>query len=105
MVLGVLVWTRENFTDLTAVLMHALHCSAESLAANLPLSHWSHAAALAPLYFPARHGLHDVDPATASNMPATHASQYVMPLALWILPASHAAQCALDVCGLVNVPY
>jgi hypothetical protein len=62
-------------------------------------------AALAPLYCPAEHAVHDADPVSFVNLPAVHASQYVMPSALWILPVSHAAQCALDVCAFVGLPY
>jgi hypothetical protein len=43
--------------------LHVAHCDADSLAANLPPSHCLQAAALAPLYFPAGHALHEALPA------------------------------------------
>jgi len=65
---------------------------------NLPPSHCSHAAALAPLYSPGLQLAHAVPPAASWCRPASHASQYVEPVAGWFLPASHRAHdvCAVD---------
>jgi hypothetical protein len=41
---------------------HTAHRDATPPAANLPPSHCSQPAALAPLYFPAGHELHDTEP-------------------------------------------
>ena len=84
---------------------HGAQLSPPAVPWNLPPSHCLQSAALAPLYCPAEHAVHDADPVSFVNLPAVHASQYVMPSALWILPVSHAAQCALDVCALVDLPY
>jgi hypothetical protein len=40
------------------------HCDEDTLSANLPPSHCSQSAALAPLYLPAGHDSHDPEPAT-----------------------------------------
>ena len=84
---------------------HGAQLSTPASLWNLPPSHCLQSVALAPLYCPAEHEMHDADPVSFVNLPAMHASQYVMPSALWILPVSHAAQCALDVCALVDLPY
>ena len=84
---------------------HCMHCPADASAANLPPSHCSQSAALAPLYLPAGQEPHEFDPAALWYCPAGHASQYVVPSEPCILPASHAAQCMLEFCALPDLPY
>jgi hypothetical protein len=64
-----------------------------------------HSDALAPLYLPAGHTLHEPEPPVGWCLPAGHASQYVILAADWYLPVSHPAQWATDACDCTKLPY
>ena len=59
--------------------VHATHCDADALAANLPPSHCLQSAALAPLYVPAGHESHTIIPVEPVNLPASQFEQNAWP--------------------------
>ena len=59
--------------------VHATHCDADALAANLPPSHCLQSVALAPLYVPAGHESHAMVPVEPVNLPASQFGQNAWP--------------------------
>jgi hypothetical protein len=59
--------------------VHAKHCDADALAANLPPSHCLQSTALALLYVPAGHASHTMVPVEPVNLPASQFGQNAWP--------------------------